>query len=1091
MLTDPQRTALAQRLRRSRTENGSSEPGRLQRRDPGLQDLPLSFGQEQLWFLDRFAPGEAMYNIPIAISLDGALDATALQAALDALAGRHETLRTRLVTIKGQPVQRIDPPHLFGAQLLDGPMIPVATVDLVDDRLAEFIDTESMRPFDLAAGPLMRVSLIRLGALYRQAPRHVLLAVFHHVIFDGWSANVLLRELASLYRQFAAGEPSGLAQLPVQFADYAIWQRARLEGEQQSDSTQYWREVMDGFETVRFPADRPRPLVEDWAGGLAVRMTGPGLLAGLRELSRRQDTTLFVTLMAGLKALLHRYTGQTDLVVGTVSANRARPELASLIGFLVNTLPIRTDISGDPSFAGLMARVKQATTGAYAHQDLPFGQIVQTLSVPRDPGRAPVFQIALAYAERDAAPVEAAGVRFIQTDLVAGVKSAKFDLSFVAEARPGGLWLECSYKTSLFDEGRITRLLAHLEILLHGAVADPAALLSELPLLTEAELHQELIDWNDTAAPIPPDCVHEAFEAQAARTPDAIAAEFEGECVSYAELNRQANQVARRLRDLGVGPESLAGVSMRPGLRRLAALLGILKAGGGYVPLDPALPAQRLAFMINDTGMRAVLTDDQSRASVPDVAGVTVVCLDTEWEQLSQLAGDDLKDTGVTPSNVAYVIYTSGSTGQPKGVAVEHRSVVNLVHGRIEHWGIGPGNAVLQYASCAFDMSVLDTFLSLLSGARMVIPGPDTRHSPPRLAALIRQARVTYANLPTAVLNLLPAGHYPDLRVLSVGGEQLPTEMVRRWVRPGLRLVNGYGPTEATSISVIADLDAATAMPPPIGFPVRPNYRAYVLDQQLNPVPVGVFGELHLGGAGLARGYLNRPGLTAERFIPDPFTPGQRLHKTGDLVRRRPDGTIEFTGRIDNQVKIRGLRIELGEIEAALAAHPAIAQAVVTVVTGPAGDSELAAYLRPAGGPVSDHDIQAHLARTLPPAMIPAHFITVDTFPLNTSSKVDRSALPAAVPQRPAAEHVVPATILEVLLADTYSSLLGTVRVGATDSFFDLGGNSLQAMRLIGVLDEELGVEVGAASVFVAPTPRKLAALLRDEHGFSDGEPGT
>jgi acyl-coenzyme A synthetase/AMP-(fatty) acid ligase/acyl carrier protein len=386
-------------------------------------------------------------------------------------------------------------------------------------------------------------------------------------------------------------------------------------------------------------------------------------------------------------------------------------------------------------------------------------------------------------------------------------------------------------------------------------------------------------------------------------------------------------------------------------------------------------------------------------------------------------------------------------------------------------------------------MSVLDTFLSLLAGARMVLAAPETLHSPPRLAELIRQARVTYANLPTAVLDLLPAGHYPDLRIVSVGGEQLPTEMVRRWARPGFRLVNGYGPTEATSIAVIADLDSATAMPPPIGFPVRPNYRAYVLDRQLNPVPVGVFGELHIGGAGVARGYLNRPGLTGERFVPDPFVPGQRLYKSGDLVRRRPDGTLEFAGRIDHQVKIRGIRIEIGEIEAALLTHPAIAQAVATVITGPAGDKELAAYLRPHARPVSDQDLHAHLARTLPAAMIPSHYITVETFPLNSSSKVDRSALPAAVPQRPAGEHAVPATILEILLADIYSSLLGAAGVGATDSFFDLGGNSLQAMRMIGVLDQELGVEVGAASVFVAPTPRQLAALLRDQHGFSDGEP--
>jgi amino acid adenylation domain-containing protein len=1063
MLTDSQRAALAWRLQRSRNETGLPESAGLRPRDPRLQDLPLSFGQEQLWFLDRFAPGEAMYNIPIAISLDGALDTGALQAALDALAGRHETLRTRLVTSNGRPLQRIDPPR----------PIQVATVDLSaepsDDRLSELIDTEALRPFDLAAGPLMRASLIRLGA-----GRHILLQVFHHAIFDGWSANVLLRELAALYGQCSSGEPSGLPRLPVQFADYAIWERARLDGAQQERSAQYWREVMDGFETVMFPADRPRPLVEDWAGGLAVRMADPGLLAGLRELSRRQETTLFVTLMAGLQALLHRYTGQADIVVGTVSANRARPELASLIGFLVNTLPIRTDCGGDPSFAELMARVKRTTTGAYAHQDLPFGKIVETLSVPRDPGRAPVFQIALAYAERELAPVEAAGVRFTLTDLVAGIRSAKFDLSFTVEARPGGLWLECSYKTSLFDEGRITRLLGHLEVLLRGAVADPGARLSELPLLTEAELRAELREWNDTAGPVPLVCVHEGFEAQAARTPDAVAAEYEGERVCYAELNRQANQVARRLRALGVGPEGLVGVCMGAGLRRLAVLLGVLKAGGGYVPLDPALPAERLAFMINDTGMTVILTDRASAGSVPAAGAVNV---DAEWDQLSQLAGDDLKDTGVTLANVAYVIYTSGSTGQPKGVVVEHRNVVNLAYGLIGHWGIGPGSVMLQFASFAFDVSVKDMFLSLLSGARLVLAAPETLHSPPRLAALIRQTGVTFASLPPAVLGLLPAGPYPELRVIMAGGEELPTEVARRWIRPGLRLVNGYGPTETTVTAAFAELDAATPMPPPIGLPVRPNYRAYVLDRHLNPVPVGVFGELHIGGAGVSRGYLNRPELTRERFIPDPFIPGQRLYKSGDLVRRRPDGSLEFAGRIDNQVKIRGLRMELGEIETALVTHPDIAQAVVTVVTGPAGDQELAAYLRVDSAPVSEQDVRAHLARTLPAAMIPTHYVTVETFPLNSSGKVDRKTLP--IPRRQVTEDKAePETPAEAMLTGMYATILGTTEIGATDSFFDLGGNSLTAMRLVNMISRETDVDIGVSAVFLHPTPRRLAAAI-------------
>ncbi len=651
--------------------------------------------------------------------------------------------------------------------------------------------------------------------------------------------------------------------------------------------------MLEGFETVQFPADRPRPVIDCFDGALAERMTDAGLLAGLREVSRREGVTLFVTLMASLLTLLHRYTGQDDLVVGTVRANRDRRALAPLIGFLVNTLPVRCDLSGDPAFGDLLARVKEVVVGAFAHQDLPFGKLVDALKVERDASRSPIFQINFTYTERDDTLVHAAGADFLLIDAVRSLDVAKFDLTFAVEARTEGLWLECCYKTALFDAGTVERLLGHLEVLLRGVVSDPSARLSELPLLTGGELRAEVHGWNDTAAPVPPVCVHEGFEAQAARTPDAVAAEFEGERVSFAELNGQANQVARRLRGLGVGPEALAGVSMRAGPRRLAVLLGILKAGGGYVPLDPALPAQRLAFMIADTAMTVILTDHASAAGVADAGALNV---DAEWDELGQLADDDLKDTGVTPANVAYVIYTSGSTGQPKGVVVEHRNVVNLAYGLIEHFGIGPGSVMLQFASFAFDVSVKDMFLSLLSGARLVLAAPETLHSPPRLAALISQAGITFASLPPAVLGLLPAGNYPELKVIMAGGEELPTEVARRWIRPGLRLVNGYGPTETTVTAAFAELDAATSMPPPIGFPVRPNYRAYVLDRQLNPVPAGVFGELHIGGAGVARGYLNRPDLTRERFIADPFIPGERLYKSGDLVRRRPDGSLEYAG---------------------------------------------------------------------------------------------------------------------------------------------------------------------------------------------------
>jgi amino acid adenylation domain-containing protein len=1042
MLTPDQRAELTAQLRRDRIPAAADH---IPRRDPAMVRIPASFGQEQLWFIDRYAPGQATYNIPCAIRIGGSLDVAALRGALDALVARHEALRTRLVSSDG-PEQVIDAARRCALEI----------TELGEADLSDVLHAEAMLPFDLAAGPLMRTRLLRLGQ-----DEHLLIAVFHHTVFDGWSIGVFLHDLAGLYASEVTGHPARLAEMPVQFADYAVWERDRLRGEPLEKLEGYWRKTLADVETLQFPTDRPRPAVDDFAGGLCARTCDIELLAGLRELSRAEGATVFTTMLAALLALLQRYTGQTDLVVGTISASRGRAELAPLIGFLVNTLPIRADLSGDPPFTEVMARVKQATVGAFAHQELPFGKLVETLGVARDASRAPLFQIALTYAERATAPVSAAGVEFLHTDLITGLPAAKFDLTFAVQARAEGLWMECSYKTALFDPGTIERLLAHLETLLRGVVAKPAARLSELPLLTEAELHAEMTTWNDTAGPVPEDCAHERFEAQAAATPHAVAAVYEHQQITYAELNRQANQVARYLRESGVGPESLVGVSMRTSLRRLAAFIGVWKAGGGYVPLDPDLPAGRLAFMIDDTGMKTILTDERS-----------------QWDHIATLPGD-ISPAAVGPENVAYVLYTSGSTGQPKGVVIEHRNLVNLTSAMAARWGIGPGSNVLQFASFTFDVSVMDMFMPLLSGATLILAGPDTLHSPPRLAALLRKAKITFAGLPPAVLNLLPAGDYPHLRTIMAAGEELPAGLARRWIRPGLTLVNGYGPTEATIIATYAQITENTPMPPPIGYPVRPNYRAYVLDRHLNPVPAGVTGELHLGGAGIARGYLNRPELTGQRFIPDPFTPGRRLYKTGDLVKRRPDGSIVYLGRIDDQVKINGIRIELGEIDAAILSHPAIDQALARVING-----ELAAYIRPAR-PVTDTDIRDHLTRTLPATMIPAHLITLDTFPLNTSGKIDRSALPAPVPVT-VTDHVPPATLLEVLLADIYAGLLGIDRVGATDGFFDLGGTSIRAMALVSALDEELNVDVGAAAIFLAPTPRQLAALLRTEHGLDD-----
>ncbi len=862
------------------------------------------------------------------------------------------------------------------------------------------------------------------------------------------------------------------------------------------------------------PADRPRPVLDSFEGAMTRRRIDAALTDSLREVGRQHETTLFVVLMASVQALLSRWTGQTDLVIGTVSANRTRRDLAPMIGFLVNTLPVRADLSGDPSFTEVLARAAEATTGTYAHQDLPFGKLVETLEVERDPSRAPVFQIAMTYLEIEDAPLSAGGIDFTLAggDLISDFNAAKFDLDFGIGLRHGGLDMEVNFKSGLFDVATIDRLLGNWEVLLQGVVADPSLRLSQLPLLTEAELEAELRGWNDTAAPVPQACAHELFEAQAARAPGAVAAEFEGARWSYAELNGRANQIARRLRERGVGPESLVGVGMLAGLERLAAMLGIWKAGGGYVPLDPELPAERLAFMIADTGMAVVLTEERCAGRIPPVqregeAGggpggqVTVLSVDGERDQVGALADASLPVSGpggADPANVAYVIYTSGSTGEPKGVVVEHRQVVNFLHGMVTTWQIVPEDVVLQFSAFTFDVSVLDTFAGLAAGAKVVLASAETLHSPPRLAGLINEAGITFAAIPPAVLSLLAGREFPGLRVLVTAGEELPSEVAREFIRPGLRLVNGYGPTEATVLATYAELDGS-AYPPPIGLPTWPNYQVYVLDQHLNPVPAGVIGELHIGGAGVARGYLNRPELTAERFIEDPFrsglpgTPvpgapaGARLYKTGDLVRRRADGSIVFIGRIDGQVKIRGLRVELGEIETVLAAHPQVAQAVVTVVTDPAGDRQLAGYLRPAEGTAPDPaELRRYLADRLPDYMIPAYLTTVTEFALNASGKVDRSALPEPSAQQPEVAAEAPATMIEAIMADMFATLLSLDQVGATDSFFDIGGSSLQAMRLVSLMAEELEVDIGVADVFLARTPRQLAALLRDKHDLED-----
>ncbi len=1059
-------------LRRGREDGPAIGP-----RPAGLTEPPPSFGQEQLWLLDHFAPGLPTYNIPHALRLHGPLDAAALRRALDALVARHEALRTRLVRgDDGRPRQVVDQVAPAAVTEVDLSASPRAEAEL-----RALCAEEAARPFALDVGPLFRTHLVRLSA-----GEHALVVVVHHAVFDGWSVGVLVRDLAALYAAEASGEPAELPALPVQFADYAVWERARL-AEPPADLVAYWRETLAGFPTLQLHTDRPRPTLDSFTGGVEWLNLGEEMLTGLRELSRSEGTTLFVTVLAALQVLLQRYSGQDDIVTGTVSAGRDHAELAPLIGFLVTMLPIRTDLSGDPSFAELLTRVRTATVGAYAHQDLPFAKLVEELKVERDPGRAPIFQVGMTLAE----PFEeatAAGVtmRVEKIDLLV----SKWDLGFVAQIRGGELWVELSYATALFDAETARRLLGNLQAVLAGVVADPRRRLSELPVLSAAELRRELVEWNDTAEDFPLVCVHEGFERQVARTPDGVAAESGDASVTYAELNADANRVARRLRGLGVGADVLVGVSMGPSLRRLAVLLGIMKAGGGYVPLDPALPCDRLAFMMEDTAMPVVVADAAGEAGLPP-GGAHVVAVDREWDEIAAL---DPADPGfaVKSSDLAYVIYTSGSTGRPKGVMVEHRHAANFLLGMIGAWRVTPDDRVLQFASLNFDVSVMDMFMTLLAGARAVVVPPDTLSSPPRLADLMRERAVTFACMPPAIVNLLSGQDFPDLRLVLSAGEELSGELVRKWLRPGLEFYNGYGPTEAAIGATFSRIDG-TVFPPPIGRP-KPNYQAYVLDRHLNPLPVGAAGELHIGGAGVTRGYLNAPELTEQRFIPDPFSgkPGARLYKTGDLVRRMPDGNLVFLGRIDGQVKIHGLRVELGEIETALVTHPAVTQAVVVLAADASGERQLSGYARldPGGPEASVADLRQHLAHRLPAYMVPTYLQVVDAFPLSTNGKIDKAALPAPETAAPAAAYTAPRTVLETVLADMYARLLGREQVGVDDAFFDIGGNSLQAMQLISGLRDDLAVDLNLAAVFLAPTPRQLTVLLRDEHGLQDDDLG-
>jgi amino acid adenylation domain-containing protein len=1042
---------------------------------------PLSFNQQQFWLLDQSSVNRSAYNVRTALKVTGPLDVQKLERAIDTIVGRHEILRTNIVTSSGSAVQVISPSM----------PIPLASYDLSNLPEAEregqidlALAAEGNEPFDLSQGALLRTRLLKLGD-----EDHLLILTLHHIVCDGWSIGLLLRELTSLYHNATRKPSSAVPQLPIQYADFALWQRRWLQDETIDRQLNYWKQQLaDAPTALDLPADYARPAIRSYGGRRVSALLPTDLSDAIRRLSRGENATPFMTLLAAFQTLLFRYSGQEDVVVGSPVAGRSMVETEDLIGAFVNTLVLRGDLTGNPSFREFLARVRQTVLGAFCHQDLPFERLVEELNPERKANRSPLFQVMFSFENMPEPQLAVNGTRFATIEVQS--EAAKFDLSLDVSEDANGISISFEYATDLFAPSTIERMLAHYENLLSAIVDDPALRVADLSLLTEQERHQLLVEWNSDRIDVSKEaCIHHLFEAQVARTPDAIAAEFRGEQLTYRELNERANQVAHYLRKQGVGPEVLVGISVERSLEMLAAIFGVLKAGGGYVPLDPNYPRDRIAFMIEDAALPLVITQQHLINEIPGKA--QFLCLDSEWEMIA-LESDANPVVSVDAHNVAFVIYTSGSTGNPKGVAIEHRSLVHFTCAATKVYGISRDDRMLQFASLSFDMSAEEIYLSLSNGAALVLRTDEMISSPQDFISYCREQRVSILDLPTAYWHELTDALANEevampgsIRLVIIGGEKASADRFAAWhksVGDRVRLINTYGPTETTIAVTVWDLNAGEPNQSgaiPIGRPIA-NTPVYVLDQKLRPVSIGVAGELYVGGPGVTRGYLNRPELTAERFIHNPFSddPNDRLYKTGDVVSYRANGILDFLGRVDNQIKIRGFRVELEEIEQALRSHEGVNDCVVVLRED--HDKRLVAYVvAEEGSEPTASELRNLLRGKLPSYMVPALFEMIDALPLMPNGKINRGALPEPQSQPEIDEtFVAPSTPLEELLAAAWRQVLNLERVGVHDDFFDLGGHSLLAAKVVSIVRNDLDVQFTMVDVFQAPTVASLAELL-------------
>lgn len=1036
---------------------------------------PLSFAQQRLWFLDQFEPNSPFYNLSKAVKLSGALNLNAVRRALETIIDRHETLRTSYISVNATPVQVITKDRVMNIPVTDLTKFPE---DQREQELESEMQEELQRPFNLSRDLMLRATLFRLSQ-----EEHLLLLVMHHIASDAWSLNLLLNELGRLYTSYATGLDTNLPPLPIQYGDFAQWQKDWLKEDNLNNHLQYWKEQLKNIPPLlQLPTDRTRPVIQTYRGARLTYLMPAEMYESLVALGKQNGATLFMTLLATFKILLHRYTGQEEIVVGSPIAGRIRSETENLIGFFVNTLVLRSRLPADLTFQDLLAQMRETALQAFAHQDVPFEKLVEELRPERSLSHSPLFQVMFVLQNIPTQVPEFAGLTFTPMDVETHI--SKFDLTLYMGKRGDEFRGRLEYNTDLFDQETMERMLGHFNMLLKAIVARPDQRISELALLTPAEQELMLVHWNNTKSAIgTQQTLHGLFEAQVEKSAEAVAVVFEKQTITYRELNRRANQLAHHLISIGVGPEVHVAIYLERSIEMMIAILAVLKAGGAYIPLDPTHPAERLAYILEDSLAALVITQDLLTTSL-SFRGIPVLKIDADWN-LIEKSPDDNPDSVLFPRNAAYLIYTSGSTGRPKGVIISHFSVVNLLQSMAQHPGLTEQDVFLAVTTLSFDISILELFLPLIIGAQVVVASREDGTFGDQLISKLSDYSVTAMQATPATWQLLLDAGWQPLPSFKIfcGGEALPRELAGKLLA-GSSLWNLYGPTETTIWSMIHQVhpgDPSILIGKPIA-----NTQVYVLDKEMQPVPIGVPGELHIGGFGIARGYWNRPELIAEKFLPDPFgnEPGGRLYQTGDTARFRSDGNIEFLGRQDYQVKVRGFRIELGEIEAALEQYPAIDQNVVIVREDMPGDKRLVAYIvANQQSTPSVSELRSFLSQKLPEYMVPSAFVFLDALPRTPNGKVDRANLLPPEKIRPELdeEFIAPRNAVEQIVADIWCELLRIERVGVMDNFFDLGGHSLLATQIISRVRDLFQIELPLRRIFEAPTIDGLAEALLNE----------